>query len=80
MIENYPELTDDDINYCCLYLLGLKDADVSAKIARSSFRAARRLADMDMEGAFDYSKISDGIEGDEEGMSQTDDIPSNEDE
>ena len=57
-----------------------EDGDVSAKIARSSFRAARRLADMDMEGAFDYSKISDGIEGDEEGMSQTDDIPSNEDE
>ena len=57
-----------------------EDGDVSNKIARSSFRAARRLADMDMEGAFDYSKISEGIEGDEEGMSQTDDIPSNEDE
>ena len=26
----YPDLTNDDIDYCCLYLLGLKDADVSA--------------------------------------------------
>lgn len=28
--EKFPELTSDDIDYCCLYLLGLKDADVSA--------------------------------------------------
>ena len=35
LIENYPELTDDDINYCCLYLLGLKDPDVSALMQRS---------------------------------------------
>lgn len=28
--DKFPELTNDDINYCCLYLLGLKDTDVSA--------------------------------------------------
>ena len=28
--DKFPELTNDDIDYCCLYLLGLKDADVSA--------------------------------------------------
>ena len=31
----YPELTDDDITYCCLYLLDLKDADISALMQRS---------------------------------------------
>ena len=34
----YPELTYDDIDYCCLYLLGLKDADVSA-FKQRSYRA-----------------------------------------
>ena len=33
--ERYPDLTNDDISYCCLYLLGLKDADVSALMQRS---------------------------------------------
>ena len=28
--KKFPELTNDDLDYCCLYLLGLKDADVSA--------------------------------------------------
>ena len=28
--DKYTELTNDDIDYCCLYLLGLKDAEVSA--------------------------------------------------
>ena len=31
----HPELTVDDIDYCCLYLLGLKDADISALIQRA---------------------------------------------
>ncbi len=35
---------------------------------------------MDMEGAFDFSNISNGMEGDEEGFSETDDIPSGKDE
>lgn len=33
--NKYPELTDYDIDYCCLYLLGLKDADISALMQRS---------------------------------------------
>ena len=33
--KKYPELTVDDIDYCCLYLLGLKDADISALIQRA---------------------------------------------
>ena len=54
--------------------------DVSSKVARSSFRAARKLAErMDMEGAFDYSKITEDIEG-EEGFSETDEIPGGKDE
>ena len=33
--KNYVDLTNDDINYCCLYILGLKDADISALMQRS---------------------------------------------
>ena len=33
--KDYPELTYDDIDYCCLYLLGLKDADISALLQRA---------------------------------------------
>lgn len=33
--KKYPELTYDDIDYCCLYLLGLKDADVSALMQKA---------------------------------------------
>ena len=57
------------------------DDDVTTRVARSSFRTSRRLAaDMDMEGAFDFSNISNGMEGDEEGFSETEDIPSGKDE
>lgn len=28
--KQFPELTIDDVNYCCLYLLGIKTADISA--------------------------------------------------
>ena len=56
------------------------DEDVATRTARTSFRTSRRLAaDMDMEGAFDFSNISSGMEGDEEGFSETDDIPSGSD-
>jgi DNA-directed RNA polymerase subunit beta' len=58
-----------------------EDDDVTAKVARSSFRTSRRLAsEIDMDGAFDFSNISNGMEGDEEGFSETDDIPSGKDE
>ncbi len=56
------------------------DEDVTTRTSRTSFRASRRLSeDMDMEGAFDFSNISSGMEGDEEGFSETDDIPSGSD-
>lgn len=35
LINRYPELTIDDIDYCCLYFLGLKDADISALMQRA---------------------------------------------
>ena len=31
----YPQLTDNDLNYCCLYLLGLTDADIAALMQKA---------------------------------------------
>ena len=31
----YPQLTDSDLDYCCLYLLGLTDADVAALMQKA---------------------------------------------
>ena len=31
----YPQLTDSDLNYCSLYLLGLNDADISALMQKA---------------------------------------------
>jgi len=31
----YPQLTDSDLNYCCLYLLGLTDADMAALMQKA---------------------------------------------
>ncbi len=31
----YPDLTNSDLGYCCLYLLGLNDADVSALMQKA---------------------------------------------
>lgn len=31
----YPELSQADLDYCCLYLLGLSDADVSALMQKA---------------------------------------------
>ena len=31
----YPDLTNSDLGYCCLYLLGLSDADVSALMQKA---------------------------------------------
>ena len=33
--QAYPKLTNGDLDYCCLYLLGLTDADVSALMQRA---------------------------------------------
>ena len=31
----YPKLTNSDLDYCCLYLLGLTDADIAALMQRA---------------------------------------------
>ena len=33
--KSYPELTNSDLDYCCLYLLSLTDADVAALMQRA---------------------------------------------
>ena len=33
--KQYPKLTDEDVTYCCLYLLGLSEADVSALMQKA---------------------------------------------
>ncbi len=35
LAKAYPTLTQGDLDYCCLYLLGLSDADVSALMQRA---------------------------------------------
>ena len=33
--KEYPALTKGDIDYCCLYLLGVEEADVAALMQRA---------------------------------------------
>lgn len=33
--KHFPSLTDDDVTYCCLYLLGLNEAEVSALMQKA---------------------------------------------
>ena len=33
--KTYPRLTNSDLDYCCLYLLGLNDADIAALMQRA---------------------------------------------
>ena len=35
LAKAYPDLTKGDLDYCCLYLLGLSDADISALMQRA---------------------------------------------
>ena len=35
LAQAYPDLTKSDLDYCCLYLLGLNDADVAALMQRA---------------------------------------------
>ena len=35
LAKAYPELTKNDLDYCCLYLLGLTDADIAALMQRA---------------------------------------------
>ena len=62
--KEYPELSNDDIDYCCLYLLGLKDAEVSALMQKDYSTVCRRrrkltgLSVMDKILVFDCNTIS----------------------
>jgi hypothetical protein len=35
LAQAYPDLTKNDLDYCCLYLLGLNDADIAALMQRA---------------------------------------------
>ena len=35
LVQTYPDITKSDIDYCCLHLLGLNDADMSALMQRA---------------------------------------------
>ncbi len=49
----YPELTNSDLDYCCLYLLGLTDADIAALMQKAystvSDRSRKLKAFFDMD-------------------------------
>ena len=40
--KSYPELTHNDLDYCCLYLLGLSDADISALLQKAYATVSQR--------------------------------------
>ena len=42
LAKAYPNLTKGDLDYCCLYLLGLSDADVSALMQRAYATVSER--------------------------------------
>ncbi len=42
----YPDLTRSDLDYCCLYLLGLSDADVAALMQRAYNTVSQRARKM----------------------------------
>ena len=52
--EKYPALTDDDVTYCCLYLLGLKNADCAALMQRAYVTVCER--NRKLKGVFGLSK------------------------
>ena len=65
----YPELTRGDLDYCCLYLLGLSDADVAALMQKAyptvSHRARKMKAIYKSEAPLpttllDFAKESNG--------------------
>ncbi len=59
LAKAYPELTRGDLDYCCLYLLGLSDADVAALMQRAYNTVSER------------SRKLKGIFGSEEPLSAT---------
>ena len=42
LAKAYPDLTRGDLDYCCLYLLGLSDADISALMQRAYATVSER--------------------------------------
>ena len=42
LAKAYPDLTKGDLDYCCLYLLGLSDADISALMQRAYATVSER--------------------------------------
>ena len=42
LAKAYPNLTKGDLDYCCLYLLGLSDADISALMQRAYATVSER--------------------------------------
>ena len=59
LAKAYPTLTKGDLDYCCLYLLGLSDADISALMQRAYNTVSER------------SRKLKGIFGSEEPLSAT---------
>ena len=59
LAKAYPTLTKGDLDYCCLYLLGLSDADVSALMQRAYNTVSER------------SRKLKGVFGSEEPLSAT---------
>ena len=59
LAKAYPNLTKGDLDYCCLYLLGLSDADVSALMQRAYNTVSER------------SRKLKGVFGSEESLSAT---------
>ena len=59
LAKAYPNLTKGDLDYCCLYLLGLSDADISALMQRAYNTVSER------------SRKLKGVFGSEEPLSVT---------
>ena len=59
LAKAYPNLTKGDLDYCCLYLLGLSDADVAALMQRAYNTVSER------------SRKLKGVFGSEESLSVT---------
>jgi hypothetical protein len=69
LAKAYPSLTKGDLDYCCLYLLGLSDADVAALMQKAyptvSHRARKMKAIFKSESPLpttllDFAKESNG--------------------
>ncbi len=57
--KEYPELTYDDIDYCCLYLLGVKDADISALMQKDYSTVCYRRRKINSISNMDKILVSD---------------------